>query len=242
MTPHLFYVTDQPLASGTDIIVSGDEGHHGVAVRRLRVGEKVTLSDGHGNVIEGQVTQIPTKSQFVVVGTLRSIPLDNPAFSLCVAEIRPERLESAIESLTELGADSLRIFRADNSRTRGLTLRNQQRLTRRVYEASKQSRRPSIPEISFHDDVLDAVGWEADREKVIVADELATRPLPGVQLGGARTVTVVTGPEGGFSERERAALASVDADFVRLGSTILRAGTAGAAALSWLLGASGRWR
>ncbi len=54
-----------PLAGstpGTTVTVEGDEAHHAVVVRRLRVGEQVTLADGSGSVATGEVTATAKRS------------------------------------------------------------------------------------------------------------------------------------------------------------------------------------
>jgi 16S rRNA (uracil1498-N3)-methyltransferase len=56
-----------------------------------------------------------------------------------------------------------------------------------------------------------------------------------------RDVVLVVGPEGGIAPEELSALSAAGARLVRLGGTVLRTSTAGAAAISVLSAATGRW-
>ncbi len=76
---------------------------------------------------------------------------------------------------------------------------------------------------------------------VLVLHEDAEAPLAGVALPDAGDVLVVVGPEGGIAPEEVAALEAAGARTVRLGSTVLRASSAGPAALA-VLSAASRWR
>jgi 16S rRNA (uracil1498-N3)-methyltransferase len=80
-----------------------------------------------------------------------------------------------------------------------------------------------------------------DAALTLVLHEDATEPLASVELPSSGDVLVVVGPEGGITRRELDALGAAGARPVRLGSTILRASSAGPAALA-VLSARARWR
>jgi 16S rRNA (uracil1498-N3)-methyltransferase len=75
----------------------------------------------------------------------------------------------------------------------------------------------------------------------VVLHEAAVDPLAGLAVPASGETVVVVGPEGGITERELAMLGAAGAVVVRLGDTVLRASTAGAAALAVLCAAT-RWR
>jgi 16S rRNA (uracil1498-N3)-methyltransferase len=89
-------------------------------------------------------------------------------------------------------------------------------------------------------DLASLVGRVRHSALTLVLHEDATEPLAAVPLPESGDVLVVVGPEGGISEREVAALTDAGARPVRLGSTILRASSAGPAALA-VLSARSRW-
>ena len=74
-----------------------------------------------------------------------------------------------------------------------------------------------------------------------VLHESAPRRLTALPLAAATAVLLVVGPEGGVADAELAALAAAGAVPVRLGSTVLRTSTAGAAAAAVVMAAVGRW-
>ena len=71
--------------------------------------------------------------------------------------------------------------------------------------------------------------------------QAATAPLSGVPLPDSGEIVLIVGPEGGISPKERATLAEAGAIEARLGPTVLRTSTAGAAATAILLSRTGRW-
>ena len=75
----------------------------------------------------------------------------------------------------------------------------------------------------------------------VVLHEGASGPLADLPVPGRGEIVVVVGPEGGISDEELAAFASVGAEPVRMGTSVLRTSTAGVAATAALL-ARTRWR
>ena len=87
----------------------------------------------------------------------------------------------------------------------------------------------------------DVAGLMGAADSALVLHEESDRPLARVTSPLAGHVVLVIGPEGGITEAESAALQAAGASAVRLGPTILRAQTAGAAAASVVLAGCGRW-
>jgi 16S rRNA (uracil1498-N3)-methyltransferase len=81
----------------------------------------------------------------------------------------------------------------------------------------------------------------ADGAVPLVLHESADHPLADLARGGAASILLVVGPEGGISDPELAALTAAGAVPVRLGPTVLRTSTAAAVALGALGVLTGRW-
>ena len=114
-----------------------------------------------------------------------------------------------------------------------------------VRAASKQSRRTRLPEVL---DVLDSRGvarWLAGVQCPVLLHEDAEVSLAQywarTPAMGAATVAVIVGPEGGISPQEVELFVNQGAVAVQLGSNVLRASTAGPAAIAVLNQLSGRW-
>ena len=94
------------VAAGATVEVTGDEAHHAVAVRRLREGEQVVLTDGRGTSVVGAVASTG-KRVFAVTVELgrqrRARP--EPAVTVVQALPKGDRGELAVEVLTEVGVD-----------------------------------------------------------------------------------------------------------------------------------------
>jgi 16S rRNA (uracil1498-N3)-methyltransferase len=222
---------------GGEVLVDGTEGHHAVAVRRLRAGEAVVVADGSGGGVRGEVLDATKAGLRVRVTAHLDEPL--PAVRLVVAQAlaKGDRAELAVEMLTEVGVDEVVPWQASRSVVRWSPDRVDRGLGRwrsTAREAAKQSRRLRVPTVSEPVSTrrlaerLDAAGL------ALVLHEDATDRIAAVDLPTAGEVVLVVGPEGGISPEELAAFAAVGARAVRVGDHVLRTSTAGVVALAAL--------
>jgi 16S rRNA (uracil1498-N3)-methyltransferase len=233
------------VAVGSAVEVVGDEAHHAVAVRRLRVGEQVVLTDGLGRSVTGAVTSTGKRVFAVSVASVEVVDRPSPAFTVVQALPKGDRGELAVEVLTEVGVDVVVPWAASRSVAvwkgeRAAKSHAKWQATAR--EAGKQSRRswlPTVAPLASTDSVCELAG-EADL--AVVLHEDATVPLSRVEVPASGRVVVVVGPEGGIAPDELAALESAGAVAVRLGDEVLRTSTAGVVAVAALLSRTGRWR
>lgn len=245
----LFYV-DGPdevagITAGDLVEVRGEEAHHAVAVRRLRVGEPVSVGDGSGTVISGTVES--TGKDLLVVragGVFREVPRA-PRLGLIQALAKAGRDELAVQAATEVGVDGIVPWQAERSIVRWSGEQRAERGRSRwqavAREAAKQSLRARIPEVAALASSPNAVRGTAD--VVMVLDPHGAEAIPEVVDAhvSASSFAVVVGPEGGFSEEELAEFLGVGAHLCVLGETVLRTSTAGPVALGILSVAVGRW-
>ncbi|WP_235739144.1 16S rRNA (uracil(1498)-N(3))-methyltransferase [Nocardioides alcanivorans] len=245
MSAHVHWVPELGGAEvGSLVEVTGDEAHHAVAVRRLRVGEEVVLTDGRGTSLTGTVDEVAKRRFTVRVDAHRFLARPGPEFTVVQAVPKGERGELAVEMLTELGVDTIVPWAAQRCVAlwrgeRAEKSRNKWAATAR--EAAKQARRswfPDVTPIASTDEVLALV---ADAAQVFVLHEEATMPLAGLVPDATGPIVLVVGPEGGVSPEEVEAFARAGAPAVRLGPEVLRTSTAGVAAMSALLAGSARW-
>src|SRR5690606_16321296 len=88
---------------GATVRVVGDEAHHAVAVRRLRGGERLVLTDGAGTVALGTVAETGKRSLVVLVEEVGEQPEPAPSVTVVQALAKGDRGERAVEVLTEVG-------------------------------------------------------------------------------------------------------------------------------------------
>lgn len=233
------------VAVGAEVVVTGDEAHHAVAVRRLRVGEQVVLTDGEGRSVTSEVTSTGKRVFTVRVATVAAADRPSPAFTVVQALPKGDRGELAVEVLTEVGVDVVVPWAASRSVAvwkgeRAAKSHAKWQATAR--EAGKQSRRswlPTVSPLASTEAVRDLV---AEADLAVVLHEDATTPLSSVDVPASGRIVVVVGPEGGIAPDELEALESAGARTVRLGDEVLRTSTAGVVAVAALLSRTDRWR
>lgn len=229
---------------GSVVQVEGDEAHHAVAVRRLRVGESVVLTDGAGRSVVGEVAATGKRVFSVAVASVASVAPPVPAFTVVQALPKGERGELAVEVLTEIGVTTVVPWAASRSVAVWKGERAERSLAKwraTAREAAKQARRSWFPEVAPLASTADVVERIAATSVAVVLHEEATTPLARVTLPAQGEVLVVVGPEGGLSAEEVAAFEAAGATTVRLGAEVLRTSTAGVAALAALLSRTSRW-
>jgi 16S rRNA (uracil1498-N3)-methyltransferase len=232
------------VALGSTVEVTGDEAHHAVAVRRLRVGESVVLTDGRGRSVTGPVVTTGKRAFAVEVTALVDSPPPEPEVTVVQAIPKGDRGELAVEVLTEVGVATIVPWAAARSVAVWKGERAEKSLARwrtTAREASKQARRPWFAEVDPLATTADVVALIARSDLAVVLHEDATGGLAGLDLADVASLLVVVGPEGGLSDDEVAVFEAVGAHVVRLGAEVLRTSTAGVAAVAALLSRTARW-
>lgn len=246
MTHQLFLGPPEVVASaevGGSVLLDGDEGRHAATVVRVRPGERFYVADGAGRRLLVEADDVQKAVVRARVLEVTEEPAAEPRFVLVQALAKGDRDEQAIEAATELGVDEVVPWQAERSVVVWRGDRAQKSLAKWravVTRATKQSRRSRMPLTSDPVDLAALVRRVARGGLTLVLHEDATEPLAQVPLPESGDVLLVVGPEGGISDRELAALTDAGARPVRLGSTILRASSAGPAALA-VLSARSRW-
>ena len=229
---------------GDLVEVEGDEAHHAVAVRRLREGEPLALTDGTGTTLVGLVHETGKRRLTVEVGEVVRVPEPEPRVTVVQALPKGDRGELAVELLTEIGvatvvpwaaARSVAVWRGDRAE------KSLGRWRATAREAAKQSRRswfPLVVPLVTTQEVCDVV---ARADLAVVLHEGAAQALASMPVPERGSMVVVVGPEGGLTHDEVEAFADAGARAVRLGDEVLRTSTAGVAAVASLLARTGRW-
>lgn len=224
-------------AGGGEVILSAEESHHLVRVRRVGVDDPVVLFDGAGGSVLGRLAEaVPGRA---VVAVREPYPDRVPARPLVLAVSLPEpgRADDLVARLAELGVARLvPLTAARTPRGReALPARRQERWQRLSREAAKVNGCSRLLEIS-RPLVLEAALAEAEAACLLDPDPRVPR-LASVLPAQGTLPWLLVGPEGGFTGDEVRAAESAGALRVRLGSVALRTGTAAIAAAAQALGA-----
>jgi 16S rRNA (uracil1498-N3)-methyltransferase len=230
---------------GSTVRVEGDEAHHAVAVRRIRVGEAVALTDGRGTTATGAVTGTGKRTLDVAVVDVSSVPRPEPRLVVVQALPKGDRGELAVAVLTEIGVDRIVPWAAERSVAAWKGDRAAKSLARwraTARESAKQARRAWFPEVAELASTEDVVGLIGAAATGVVLHGAAPQPLASVDVPSTGELVIVVGPEGGVSDAEVSTFADAGAVPVRLGEEVLRTSTAGLAAVSALLARTPRWQ
>lgn len=240
------FVVDRLDPTGPEFVLDGPEGRHAVSVKRLRPGEDVVLTDGRGRWAEGVVKAAEGKDRLVVTDLepVREEEPASPRITVVQALPKGDRGELAVETMTEVGVDTIVPWQASRCVTqwrgeRGLKALGKWRATAR--EAGKQSRRVRFPEVADPATTRQVGALLAGADFAAVLHESGETRLATAELPTAGEIVLVVGPEGGVSPEELALFAEAGARPYVLGPTVLRTSTAGTAAAALLLGRTGRW-
>lgn len=243
------FVSDGAAAArpGDDVVVTGPEAHH-AAVQRRGPGERVELVDGRGARASGVVGEAGPERLVVRIDATSFD--DDPEVVLVQALAKGGRDEQAIEAATELGATRIvpwsaarcvvewRGAKADKARASWAD---------RVLAAAKQSRRARVPVVDglvTTAQLASAVSAAVSRgARVIVLHESAAAPLSLGAVAGEplEPLWFIVGPEGGIADDELATLTASGAVAARLGPYVLRASSAGPAAIAAAAALRGTW-
>ncbi|HEY1343053.1 MAG TPA: RsmE family RNA methyltransferase [Bryobacteraceae bacterium] len=217
----------------------GDEARHLTRVLRVEPGQQFEISDN----LSAYLAEIAeARGERVVFRVLEPVDSAEPPVrvTLYAALFKFDRFEWMIEKVTELGVD--RIVPVETTRSeKGLLEASRKRLERwaRVArESSQQSRRLRIPEIAaairLDGCLSDARGLRYFLEENAAPPLLSV--LPPLRDAGTQ-VSLLLGPEGGWTDPERAKTSAAGWQPVSLSPQVLRAETAAAAALAIVVNA-----
>ena len=230
--PRLF--VDEALAEGRSVAV---DGNYLAAVLRLGTGDQVKLFDDRSGEWLAEIEEAGKKKVILKVGALLREREVVPDLWLLFAPIKRGRIDWLVEKATELGV--ARLMPVVTRRTIVERL-NLDRLRAHTVEAAEQCGRTALP-------LLD----EPRKLEAVLGDWPEERPLHFADEGGGEAfvataapapAAILIGPEGGFTEEERAAIRALpSARPVSLGPRILRADTAALAALALWMAAAGDW-
>ena len=240
---HRLFV-DAPLSAGAEVLPDRNQTNYLLNVLRIRPGEDILLFNGRDGEWQAKLTGTAKRSASLTVrACLRAQPSAGDLHFL-FAPLKHARLDYMVQKAVEMGASLLQPVITQHTQVARINL---DRMRSNVIEAAQQCGVLALPHVAEPIE-FDRVGDDSDRV-LIFCDESAELNDPVVALGGARRtqapqrVAVLIGPEGGFSDTERAFLLKLPKVLqIALGPRILRADTAAVAALTLVQAVLGDWR
>lgn len=236
--PRLF--VSQVLGAGAQIALDGPQAHYLGRVMRVAPGDVVILCDNVTGEWAARVIEAGKRDVVLAAETLLRPREAVPDFTLCAALLKKDRFDLVLEKATELGVARIQPVLTRRCVADKL---NPERAQAILTEAAEQCARTALPEL-LPVVKLDALlkDWQADRA-LFFADENGGEPAAAAFGAAAGPAALLTGPEGGFDEAERAAIRALpQTRAITLGPRVLRGETAAIAATALWMGTMGDWR
>ncbi len=222
------------------IILEGQNAAH-ARVLRLKAGEQVLVCDGQGNEC---LCEVGTADSGILKLTVleRGVSASEPMIkaSIYMALPKADKLEHVIQKATELGAVEIVTFptvRCVSRPDEKSLVKKLERWQKIAASASEQSGRGCIPSVVVLPSYTAALerAAQADLAIVFYENERATTLHQALESSNYRTISLMSGPEGGWEEAEIQQAQHAGLQVCTLGSRILRCETAPLCALSAVL-------
>ena len=234
--PRLF--VRQPLSEGAAVDLDAGQANYLGNVLRMGAGAELLLFDGRSGEWLARVSDAAKKRMTLAVERRTREPEDIPDVWLAFAPVKRAQTDWLVEKATELGA--ARLIPVMTQRTIAERVRLD-RLESIAIEAAEQCGRTRLPEIAEPVSLKQLIAERDAARRLYFADECGGERAADAFKGGP--ALILTGPEGGFTDEERAAIrAAPNAVAISLGPRILRAETAALAALTAYMALAGDWR
>lgn len=234
-----FFVPDLVPEAGAQVPLPPAAAHHALRVLRLRAGEQVVVFDGRGGEWRGVLEVAGGDAARVRLETFDPVSRELPfAVTVGQALLPAERMDWAIQKAVELGAARIVPLLTARTQTGGALergARKQAHWQQVAVAAAQQCGRTAVPEVTlprrWRDWIEEARGARPEACLWLLAPGgVALSRLPAPE----RSVTVLVGPEGGWSEEELDEAGRLGIERIGLGPRVLRSETAAAAALAMM--------
>ena len=236
---------DDDLLADADISPSREQQHYLLNVMRLRDGDTVALFNGRDGEWHAVFWREGRRECRLAVKSRTRAQAAGTDLWLLFAPVKKARLDFIAQKACEMGCSRIWPVRTDHTQ---VTRVNDDRMLANAIEAAEQTERLDVPEVMEFaplEEALEACGAE---RRLIFCDEAAAGDIAANAIsvlddaGSIPSAAVLIGPEGGFSDAERAMIARRQNSLkLSLGPRILRADTAAIAALTCFQSVCGDW-
>jgi len=228
----------QPLPAGAIVDLPETVAHH-LHVVRQQAGDELVLFNGEGGQVRARLVEIGKRRASAEVVAVEAVEAELP-YAITLAQGLPEgssKMDWIVEKAVELGVTAIQPLAAARSVVKLSGERAEKRQAHWegvVVAASEQSGRNRLARLAPLQDFNRYIAQPADGPRILLSPR-ATQSLAGWARSTApQAVTLLIGPEGGFSAAEEEAAVAAGALALSMGPRVLRTETAGLAALAVL--------
>ena len=231
-----FFVESEEMQA-ENIALTGENAKH-AKVLRLKEGEQVLVCDGQGQECLCFVTAVSEGCISLTVQQRRESETEaRVCVSVYMAFPKADKLEHVIQKATELGAfeivafPSARCISRPDEKSLAKKVERWQKIAASAAEQSGRGRIPQVITLPSYKAALERAA-QADKALLFYENERATTLRMALEGSSYRTVSLLTGPEGGLEETEVKQALDAGLSVCTLGKRILRCETAPLCALS----------
>ncbi|SFH97182.1 RsmE family RNA methyltransferase [Halpernia frigidisoli] len=214
-----------------EVKINEDEQTHILKVLRMKSGEELFVTDGKGNLAQGNLVLEGKKAILNVLSIKENLPQFSPKLHIAIAPTKNlDRIEFFVEKATEMGISEITFLQTEKTERKFLNL---DKIEKKMISAGKQSLRFHFPKINEMVKLSEFL-QNVDSDSTFVAhcnENLKRINLKEINL--LENYTFLIGPEGDFSDKEIELLASINIKAVSLGDQRLRTETAGIFVAAW---------
>jgi len=220
----------------SEVKLSDDASHYISRVMRYAIQDKIILFNGQGGEYLSAIKEITKKSVIVFIQEFVSQEVESP-LKICLAQgiSRGEKMDFTIQKAVELGVTSVVPLFTERCNVKLDKERSEKRIQHWqavAVSACEQSGRNIVPEIQSITTLLDFLNTKPEGTKLILSPTAETK-LSQTKIA-SQNITILIGPEGGFSDNEINLAINSEFQPICLGPRILRTETAALAAISAL--------
>ncbi|QGZ41462.1 16S rRNA (uracil1498-N3)-methyltransferase [Pseudoduganella flava] len=231
------FFIDMPLAAGQLVDLPPEVAHH-IHVIRLGPGDPLTLFDGNGGQYEAVLADVGKKRATAEVRTFDPREAELP-YPVTLAQALPEgtKMDWIVEKAVELGVAAVQPLAARRCVVRLSAERAEKKLAHWraiVVAASEQSGRNRLATVAEPAELRDWLAAGSAAPRLLLTPRATQTLADWARATPPQPVTVMVGPEGGFTDEEEQEALRQGAIGVAMGPRILRTETAGLAVLAAL--------
>ncbi|MCP4001625.1 MAG: 16S rRNA (uracil(1498)-N(3))-methyltransferase [Gammaproteobacteria bacterium] len=226
--------SDKDLCVGTTVNLQGDAAHHIARVLRMRTNDRVVLFNGDGQEYAGVISDINKKTVIINLKQASSSCTESPLrITLWHGICRGGRMDYVVQKATELGVHAIQPIFTSRGVVRLDKQRSRKRMThwqRIIISAAEQSGCSRLPDIHEPRSLIDCLTTISPGAQYLMLDPKGPTGF-GKLMTNSKDMTLLTGPEGGFTEEECSAAQAAGFQLASLGPRVMRTETAPVVAL-----------
>lgn len=239
---HKFFVSKENI-NEQDILITGDDVKHILKVLRLKVNDKINISDGHGVEYICSINLIDKKEVTCSIIEKFNNETESPLnITLFQGLPKSQKMDLIVQKGVEIGINEIKTVITDRVvvKTESKDISNKiERWNKISVEAAKQSGRGNIVKVSSPISFKEAIENLDEFDLVVMPYEnqegIGFRKVLTEKASAAKNIAIFIGPEGGFEKDEVESAISKGVEVVTLGPRILRTETAGFVASTIIL-------